>query len=132
MDRDGHTSPVSGNGNFHLRVRRLRTSLGVILVPDASRKARHEFHESPPGKAGFRISDDLLGGFSPALDQLQQRLAAIPQALAFLDLVEECDRLVRQLEQNFLRPGRSEALAETGCLEGISIRHRRERSESGC
>jgi len=29
-DRDGHTSPVGGNGNFRLMVRRLLTTLGDV------------------------------------------------------------------------------------------------------
>jgi len=44
--------------------------------------------ESPPGKAGFRVSELLLlGGFPPLFDQLQQRLTAAAQTLAFLELV---------------------------------------------
>lgn len=45
--------------------------------------------ESPPGKAGFSVSSWLLlGDFSPSFDELQDRLAAIAQPLAFLDLVK--------------------------------------------
>ena len=58
------------------------------MSSDASRKARHEFHKSPPGKAGFCISGRLLGGCPPSLDQLQKRLAAAAQAMAFLELVD--------------------------------------------
>ena len=81
------------------------------MSSNASRKARHEFRKSPPGKAGFRISGDLLGRFPPLFDQLQQRLAAAPQALAFLEFVEHRDRFARQLDQHFLFAGRAQALA---------------------
>ena len=33
LGRDGQTSPLSENGNFHLRMRRLRTRLRVLSVP---------------------------------------------------------------------------------------------------
>ncbi|WP_456304062.1 hypothetical protein, partial [Acidiphilium multivorum] len=86
--------------------------LGKQTVPDGlATTARHEFMQSPPGKAGFRISSGLLSRFSPALDQLQQRLAAAPQTLAFLDLVDEGDSLVGELEQHLLRAGVPKALA---------------------
>jgi hypothetical protein len=70
VDRDGQTSPVSGNGNFRLPSRLLGTSLGIVEVPDASLEGRHEFRESPPGKAGFRISGHLLGSRPLFLDEL--------------------------------------------------------------
>jgi hypothetical protein len=44
----------------------------------------------------------LLGGCPLLLDQLQQRLAAIPQALAFLDRVEHRYRRMRQSEEHLL------------------------------
>ena len=75
----------------------------MLISPDASRKARHEFRKSPPGKVGFRISGDLLGCLNPPFDQLQQRHAAALQALAFLDVVDEGKRLIGQLEQHFAR-----------------------------
>jgi hypothetical protein len=84
-------------------------TLGVLGPPDVSRshQARHEFHEGPPGKAGFRISGDLLlGGGPPLFDQLQECLAAVAQPLAFLDLVEHRYRLLRQLEKHLLPAGR--------------------------
>ena len=41
------------------------------MIPTVALNARHEFRESPPGKAGFRISGSfLLGGMPPLLDQL--------------------------------------------------------------
>ena len=62
--------------------------------------------ESPPGKAGFRVSGSLLlGDFPPLFDQLHQHLAAIAQALAFLELVNKGDRLARQPEQDLLLAG---------------------------
>lgn len=74
------------------------------MSSDASRKARHEFRKSPPGKAGFRISGHLLGGRPPMFDQLQKRLAAAPQAMAMLQFIDQLDCLARQLEQHFLPP----------------------------
>ena len=65
------------------------------MSSDASRQARHEFRKSPPGKAGFRISGHLLGGRPPLFDQLQKRLAAVSQAMALLEFVEQRDRLSR-------------------------------------
>jgi hypothetical protein len=64
--------------------------------PRRSLQARHEFRESPPGKAGFRISGQLLGGSPPLFDQLQKRLAAASQALASLEFVDQRDRFPRQ------------------------------------
>jgi len=81
------------------------------MLSDASRKARHEFRKSPPGKAGFRISDHVLGACPFLSDQLQQRLAAVTQAIAFLDLIEHGDSLSWQLEQHFLTARRPQALA---------------------
>ena len=79
------------------------------MSSDASRKARHEFRESPPGKAGFRFSGDLLGCFHPPLDQLQQRQAAATQASAFLDLVNGRERFIRQLKQHLPLPSIAKA-----------------------
>ena len=59
------------------------------MSPTLARKARHEFRKSPPCKAGFRISGDLLGGCPPSLDQLHQHLAAAAQAAALFELVDE-------------------------------------------
>jgi hypothetical protein len=44
----------------------------------------------------------LLGGCSPDLDELLQHLAAIAQASAFFDLVDQGDRFVGQSEEHFL------------------------------
>ena len=55
---------------------------------DASRKARHEFRKSPPGKAGFCISGHPLSGRPPMFDQLQKRLAAATQAVALLQFID--------------------------------------------
>ena len=88
------------------------------MTSDASRKARHEFRKSPPGKAGFCISGDLLGCFPPALDQLQQRLAAAAQPLAFLKFVEQSHRLARQLEQHFLAAGGTKARPVVSAVGG--------------
>jgi hypothetical protein len=63
-------------------------------------KARHEFRKSPPGKAGFRISGHLLGGRPLFLDELQQRLAAVSQAMAILDLVEKSHGVARQIQRH--------------------------------
>ena len=65
---------------------------------------------------GFRISGDLLGCFHPPFDQLQQRQAAAPQALAFLEVVEQRDRFARQLKQHLFAAGRAKALAVGGSL----------------
>jgi hypothetical protein len=87
-------------------MRHLPTTLGVFSDPRRSRKARHEFSQSPPCKAGFRISGGLLlGDRSPLFDQLQQRLAAIPQTLAFLDLVEKSHGVAREIQRHFLIAG---------------------------
>ena len=79
------------------------------MSSDASRKARHEFRKSPPGKAGFCISGDLLGCFHPPFDQLQQRLAAAPQAFALLEIVHQCEGFARQLDEHFLATGGAKA-----------------------
>jgi hypothetical protein len=101
------------------------------MPSDASRKARHEFHKSPPCKAGFCISGDLLGCFPPPFDQLQCCLAAAPQTVAFLEFVEQSDRLSRQLEQHFLIAGSAQPLAVgLGSLGRgwiFGFRHRRTR-----
>ena len=44
----------------------------------------------------------LLGGFPPLFDQLQQRLAAIAQALALLELVKKGDDLARQRDDELM------------------------------
>ena len=47
----------------------------------------------------------MLGGCPLLLDQLQKRLAAVAQAVAFLDLVEHHHRLAWQLKQHLLTAG---------------------------
>jgi hypothetical protein len=96
---------------FRLLMRRLRTRLEVFYVSDASQQARHEFRKSPPCKAGFRISGHLLGGRPFLFDQLHKRLAAVPQALAFLELVEKSHRVARESQGHFLIAGGYLALA---------------------
>ncbi len=82
------------------------------MSSDASRKARHEFRKSPPGKAGFRISGLLLLGGCPLLfGQLQESLAAIAQAFALLDLVEHRHRCHRDLQQHLYETRIPKALA---------------------
>ena len=88
------------------------------MSSDASRKARHEFYKSPPGKAGFCISGRLLGECPPVFDKLQKRLAAAAQALARLDRVDQRHRFPRQLEQNLLAAIGAEALAVADILLG--------------
>ncbi len=61
----------------------------MFRVPDLVHKVRHEFHKSPPCKAGFCISGDLLGGLPPSLDQFHQHLAAATQAAVLFELVDE-------------------------------------------
>ncbi len=102
------------------------------MSSDASRKARHEFQESPPGKAGFRISSDLLGGRSPMFDQLDQRLAAATQPLAFLEFVEQGHKLAWQLKQHFLAAGSTKPLTVQPVVEGrrSCFLHRRTRISS--
>jgi hypothetical protein len=74
VDRDGHTSPESRNGNFRLQMRRLRTKREVLSSSDASRKARHEFHEKPARQGGFfAFLGHLLGGRPPMPDSLHRR-----------------------------------------------------------
>lgn len=101
------------------------------MTSDASRKARHEFHKGPPGKAGFCISGYLLGCFPPSFDQLQQCLAAVTQPVAFLEFVEQSDRLSRQFEQHLLITGRAQPLAVSlGSLGRgwtVGFQHRRPR-----
>ncbi len=96
------------------------------MSSDASRKARHEFRKSPPGKAGFRISGHLLGGCPPMFDQLQKRLAATAQAVALLQFIDEFDRLARQLEQHFFPALRAKARTVEAVFLGWigSFRHR--------
>jgi hypothetical protein len=54
--------------------------------------------ESPPGKAGFSVSELLLlGDLPPPFDELLQHLAAVAQALAFLEIIKKSDRLARQI-----------------------------------
>jgi hypothetical protein len=68
------------------------------VVPNYCLKRPVTKLNSQPGKAGFRVSGLLLlGGGPPFFDELLQHLAAIAQALAFLDLVKKSDRLARQI-----------------------------------
>src|SRR5215475_13550921 len=61
--------------------------------------------ESPPGKAGFRVSGLLLlGDFPPPFDQLHQHLAAIAQPMTFLQLVYKGDCLPRQIDDELMPP----------------------------
>ena len=64
-------------------------TLGECIVPVRSRQARRESSaKARPARRAFAFSGHLLGGCPLLFDQLQQRLAAIAQALAFLDRVE--------------------------------------------
>jgi hypothetical protein len=58
--------------------------------------------KGPSGKAGFCISIVLSSGFSPALDQLQQRLIAASQSLACLYLIQIRDSLLRQCNDKLM------------------------------
>jgi hypothetical protein len=81
--------------------------------------------KSPPGKAGFSsLRHLLLGGFPPLLDQLQQRLAAVPQALSFLKFINEGDRLARQINDELMPSlGREPtAISTVSVAQGVSVR----------
>jgi hypothetical protein len=92
--------------------------LEVFEVPNVVRKARHEFHKSPPCKAGFCSLGYLLGCFPPKLDQFQKRLAAVSHAMTLLERVDQLPRLCRQLEQNLLHASRANALAVSADMFG--------------
>ena len=91
------------------------------------RKDRHEFHKSPPCKAGFCISGDLLGGLPPSLDQFHQHLAAATQTAALLKFVNCLDHLLRQIHDELTTAFRRQAAAigtifvgRFGCCHGDS------------
>jgi len=63
-----------------------------------------------PARRAFAISGYVLGSRPPLFDQLQQRLAAIAQALALFECVEEFHNLARQLEQHFFSTGSTQTL----------------------
>jgi hypothetical protein len=44
----------------------------------------------------------MLGGYPLLPDQLQKRLAAVAQSVAFLDRIDDCDSMPRQLKEHFL------------------------------
>jgi hypothetical protein len=46
----------------------------------------------------------LLSDLPPLFDELFQRLTAIAQALAFLELINESDRLARQIGDELMPP----------------------------
>ena len=72
--------------------------VGDVIFPDVSLQRPVTSFESPPGKAGFRVSRLLLpGGRPPDFDQLFQYLAAITQAMAFLKLIKIGDGFARQI-----------------------------------
>ena len=51
----------------------------------------------------------LLGDLPPLVDQLQERLATITQAMALLELVNQGNGLIGQPEQHFLFAGGRDA-----------------------
>jgi len=66
--------------------------LGLRLSQRSPEKARHE-NSSQPAKAGFFLGELLFLSRSPPLfDELHYQLAAIAQAMAFLERVNEGDR----------------------------------------
>ena len=86
-------------------------TLGSVRPPDVADRPVASFAKARPARRAFAFSGHLLGGCPLLLDQLQQRLAAVAQALAFLDRVEHRHRLARQLKQHLLAAGRPQALA---------------------
>jgi hypothetical protein len=66
----------------------------------------------------------LLGGFPPPFDQLQKRLAAIPQALAFLEFINEGDHLARQIDDELMPSVGHEptAISTVSVADGVGVR----------
>jgi hypothetical protein len=124
LDRDGQAPSLAKTVCFHLHMERLGTRLEMFEVSNVVRKDRHEFHKSPPCKAGFCISGDLLGGLPPSLDQFHQHLAAATQAAALLELVDCLDHFLRQIHDKLPVPFRRQA-ASIGAvfIGGISVCH---------
>lgn len=56
------------------------------------------------------LSCFLLGDFPPPFDQLQKRLAAVLQAMTFLEIVEIIHRLAGKMQGQLLVPGLDLAL----------------------
>ena len=69
------------------------------------------FAKARPARRAFAFLGHLLGGCPPLFDQLQKHLAAVSQALAFLELVEQRHGFARQLKQHFLATSCAKALA---------------------
>jgi hypothetical protein len=58
------------------------------------------FAKARPARRAFAFSGHLLGGRPLVLDELQQRLAAVSQAMAILDLVEKSHGVARQIQRH--------------------------------
>jgi hypothetical protein len=58
------------------------------------------FAKARPARRAFAFSGHLLGGRPLFLDELQQRLAAVSQAMAILDLVEKSHGVARQIQRH--------------------------------
>jgi len=98
--------------------------LGSALAQRSPEKARHEFLNSPPGKAGFSVSRSLLlGGLPPYLDELFQHQAAVAQALAFLELVKKSYGFTRQVSDELKAALRSNSasISAASVAVGVSV-----------
>ena len=76
-----------------------------LIGPSRVLKAR------PARRAFVFLGRLLLGGFPPLFDQLQQRLAAVAQTLALLELVNKGDGLARQRGDELVLSLRRQAAA---------------------
>ena len=79
-------------------------TLGGSEFPYVADRPVGSLVKARPARRAFTFSAHLLGGSSPLFNQLQQRLAAVAQPSAFLELVEQHHDFARQLEQHFLAP----------------------------
>src|SRR5271166_3479463 len=103
--------------------------VGGVRPIDVAVRLVANFAKARPARRAFAFSGGLLGGCPLLLDQLQKRLAAAPQTLAFLDRVEHRYRRPRQLKQHLLATSGPEALAVPEILvrRRGAVGHRRAR-----
>src|ERR1019366_9228410 len=91
------------------------------------------FAKGRPARRPLAFLGYVLGGCPLLFDQLQKRLAAVAQAMAFLEFIEQSDRLSRQLEQHLLIAGGAQPLAVSlGSLSrGWTVRSLHQRTRIG-
>ena len=101
---------------------------GIAMFPERVSEPVANSVKARPARRAFACLGGFLDSLLSAFNELQERLTAAWQALAFLDVVDERKCLVRQLEQHLAGTGSANALAVAGVAIvglGVSLIHRR-------